>query len=294
MKNLQRAINYETMICALHKADSYVMPLFLRLMDWCNVDEPMQNNMASFSFVSGADEKDLISAYSMVSSAFNRLQEDVEIIDSSDDYWPKDATNCQFLYLRGKKELLGKKGLSIVGTRLPSDRGLELTKQTVDAVGKDYVIISGLAKGIDGVAHLQALKNQFDTIAVIGTNIADYYPPEHKQLQDFIAENGLVVSQFAPSRKTENYFFMNRNKLMSEIAYGSLIAESADSGGGVKQAFFSEKQDKPIFIFKETYDNSQLHWPHEFENPIIVESPCEICDYLSGSKPIPKTQPNLF
>lgn len=294
MDNLQRAINYETIVRALGKSDSYVMPIFERLMDWCNVDVPMSENIDSFAFVACADESKLLSSYSEVSESFNRLSENVQIIDNRDEFWPSDASNCQFLYLKGRKELLKKRGLSIVGTRLPSDRGLELTKQVADVVGKNYVIISGLAKGIDGIAHLQALKNGYDTIAVIGTNIADYYPAEHKQLQDAIAETGLVVSQFAPCRKTENYFFMNRNKLMSEIAFGSLIAESADSGGGVKQAFFSEKQDKPIFIFRETFDNPQLHWPHEFDSPIVIDSAMDIQPYLDGAKPIPKKQPNLF
>lgn len=294
MQNLQRAINYETIVSALNRADSYVMPIFERLATWCDVDAPIPDNLAAVSYVSCISERDLTASYKEVSEQFCRLDDNVEIIDKRSEFWPEDVKDYAFLYLKGKKEFLKKKGLSIVGTRLPSDRGMELTKQVVDAVGKDYVIISGLAKGIDGVAHIQALKNGYDTIAVIGTNIQEYYPPEHRQLQDFIAENGLLVSPFAPSRKTENYFFMNRNRVMSEIAAGSLIAESADSGGGVKQAFFSEKQEKPVFIFRETYENPDLRWPHEFENPVIVDSAWDIIPYLNGEKHAPVAQPGLF
>lgn len=294
MKNLQRAINYESILKALNKSDSAVMPIFEKTKEWCGVDSPLLDNMVAYSYVSCASERDLVAAYNEVSDAFMRLDENVEIIDHEDPLWPKDVTEYEFLYLKGKKELLNRPGLSIVGTRLPSQKGIERTVNVVDAVGKDFVIISGLAKGIDGAAHLQALKNDFGTIAVIGTNIADYYPPEHRKLQDIIAQVGLVVSPFAPSRKTENYFFMNRNRVMSEIAKGSLIAESADSGGGVKQAFFSEKQEKPVFIFKDDFNDSSLRWPKEFENPVVIEAASDIIPYLKGDKEPPKLQPSLL
>lgn len=294
MKNLQRAINYEAIVRALGKSDTYVMPLFEQLKSWCDVNTPLSENLASYGYVCALDDKVLLKAYNEVSESFNRLHDDVVIIEKGEDIFPKDVCDYQFLYLKGKSELLKKKGLSIVGTRLPSERGVARTKETVDTIGPEFVIISGLAKGIDGVAHLQSLKNGFDTIAVIGTNICEYYPIEHRQLQDFIAENGLLVSPFAPCRKTENYFFMNRNRVMSEIACGSLIAESADSGGGVKQAFFSEKQDKPIFIFRESFENPELRWPHEFENPVVIDDAQDLIPYLKGEKQTPMLQPNLF
>lgn len=294
MSILQRAINYETAVYALRKSDSFLMPIFEHAKTWCDADAPLIDNINVYSFLLDADEKALSDAYTAVSQAFERLPEDVVILGKEDGFWPQDVVDYPFLYLKGKKELLQKKGLSIVGTRMPSDRGIELTKQAVDAVGKEYTIVSGLAKGIDGAAHIQALGMGFDTIAVIGTPIDEYYPKEHRQLQDLIAEYGLVVSPFAPSRQTQQYFFISRNNVMSEIASGSLIVESSDTGGGVKQAYCSEKQEKPVFIFRETYENKELTWPKEFEDPVVIDDPLQIKRYLNGEVPIPKKQKSLF
>ncbi|MBR4477181.1 MAG: DNA-processing protein DprA, partial [Spirochaetales bacterium] len=83
-------------------------------------------------------------------------------------------------------------------------------------------------------------------------------------------QHGLLVSQFAPSRKVQQYFFMQRNLLMSQIAMGSFVIEDRDGGGGVKQALYSEKQGKKVFVLRETYDNRTYLWPRKFKDPVII------------------------
>ncbi|MCF0262668.1 MAG: DNA-processing protein DprA, partial [Sphaerochaetaceae bacterium] len=164
-------------------------------------------------------------------------------------------------------------GISVVGTRNPSPRGISLTKEVVSSIGQyGFTTISGLAMGIDGYAHIQALSKEFKTIGVIATPICDCYPPKHLKLQSLVAQYGLLVSQFAPSRKVQKYFFMERNLLMSKISKGSFVIEDRDGGGGTKQALYSERDNKPVFILRETYENRTYLWPRKYKDPVIIGS----------------------
>ena len=248
------------------------MQFYNHLKGWCDVSAPMEDNLKAYEFITGCSKEGLCNASREVAKAFEVLPEDVKIISSEDEQWVPDITGVPFLYVRGDVSLLKRPSISVVGTRQPSAEGIEATKKTVDMLGSEYVIVSGLAKGIDGAAHIEALAKNFRTIAVLGTPINVYYPPEHEQLQEYIAKDNLVVSQFGPSRAVQQYFFMERNLTMSQISQGSVVVESSDAGGGVKQAQYSEKQGKPVFIFKNVYDNAQLDWPKRFESPVVVPS----------------------
>lgn len=271
MENYQRALNYETVVRTLQKADTYCWDLFLQIANECDVKEELPFNLKTYAEIIGVESIALNEVYSKCRAAFERMDRNAMIIDSTSPFWPEDVKGIPFLYLKGDAALLRTMGVSVVGTRSPSNRGISLAREVVDSLGESgFTIISGLAKGIDGVAHIEALVKEYKTIGVIGTSICDVYPPAHDKLQGLVAENGLLVSQFAPSRNVERYFFMQRNLLMSQIAHGSFVIEDRDGGGGVKQAQYSEKAGKPVFILRETYDNRTYLWPRKFKDPVIV------------------------
>ena len=271
MENYQKALNYETVCSVLKKADSYCTDLFLQISNECDVREELPYNVRRYAEIMGTDVQTVNEAYSACRAAFSRLDDKVVILDPSSPLWPSDVTGVPFLYLKGDVSLLKTTGISVVGTRNPSNRGMTLTREVVDSLGaSSFTIISGLAMGIDGVAHIEALSKDFKTIGVIGTSICDVYPPKHEKLQGLVAQHGLLVSQFAPSRRVQQYFFMMRNLLMSQIGQGSFVMESRDGGGGVKQAQYSERQGKKVFILRETYDNRTFLWPRKFKDPVVV------------------------
>ncbi len=271
MENYQRALNYETVVRMLQKSDTYCWDLFQQIANECDIREELPYNVGIYASVLGVDTSALNEAYSKCRAAFERMDHDAMIIDSSSPLWPEDVKEVPFLYLKGDAGLLRTVGISVVGTRNPSNRGMLLAREVVDSLGEsDFTVISGLAKGIDGVAHIEALMKDFKTIGVIGTSICDVYPPAHDKLQGLVAEHGLLVSQFAPSRMVQRYFFMQRNLLMSQIAHGSFVIEDRDGGGGVKQAQYSEKSGKKVFLLRETYDNRTFLWPRKFKDPVIV------------------------
>ena len=271
MENYQRALNYETVVRVLQKADSYCWDQFLQISNECDSREELPFNINIYSDVLGVRKELVNEAYFRCRQAFELLDDNTRIIDETSAFWPDDVTGIPFLYLQGEVGLLQSRCISVVGTRNPSNRGITLAREVVDSLGESgFTIVSGLAMGIDGVAHIEALSKDFNTIGVIGTSVCEAYPPKHEKLQALVAQHGLLVSQFAPSRKVQQYFFMQRNLLMSQISLGSFVIESKDGGGGVKQAQYSEKQGKKVFILRETYDNRTWLWPRQFKDPVII------------------------
>ncbi len=106
----------------------------------------------------------------------------------------------------------------------------------------------------------------YPTIAVIGTPINACYPPEHRALQQEIAQAGAVVSRFSPATVTQKWHFLLRNRLMSALSDASVVVEDRDGGGAVRQAAFALEQKKYLFIYESSVDNHSVLWPRQFAN----------------------------
>ena len=150
------------------------------------------------------------------------------------------------VYARGRIELLNVAGIAIVGSRNCSSAGHALARQLAGRLGEaDLVIISGLARGIDGAAHEAALAT--GTIAVVAGGIDIIYPPEHITLQQHIAEAGCLVSEMPPGFKPRAKDFPRRNRMISGISYGVVIVESARRSGTLITARFANEQGREVF-----------------------------------------------
>ena len=134
-----------------------------------------------------------------------------------------------------------------------------------------YTIVSGLAKGVDTVAHATAIACGGNTIAVIGTPITESYPPENRQLQEEIAEKYLLISQVPICRYAEQdyrsnrLFFPERNVTMSAISQATVIVEASDTSGTLAQARAALQQGRKLFILDSCFLNTELSWPRHFE-----------------------------
>ncbi len=197
-------------------------------------------------------------------------------VHGSEDYPDRlrDASHpVELLYYRGWWDLIDSpKRIAIVGSRSVSEDGLRRTRRLVKLLVKDgYTIVSGLAKGVDTAAHTTAIENGGSTIAVIGTPITEYYPPENKALQDLIAEKFLLVSQVPIWRySTQDYrsnrlFFPERNATMSALAQATVIVEASDTSGTLAQARAALQQGRKLFILDNCFRDPKLTWPARFE-----------------------------
>ena len=197
------------------------------------------------------------------------------VVNGSFDY-PKrlrDATEpIEIFYYSGNLDYLNYPSVAIVGTRNPSIEGLKRTDQLVRDLLKDnFVIVSGLAKGIDSQAHKSTLKRGGKTIAVIGTPLTKFYPKENKELQKFIAENHLLISQIPFYRYSKQgingnrLFFPERNKTMSALTEATIIVEAGETSGTLIQARAALKQGRKLFILQSCFENPNITWPLRFE-----------------------------
>ena len=185
----------------------------------------------------------------------------------------RDALNpVELLYYRGWWDLVySPKRIAIVGSRKPSEEGIRRARKLVKLLVQDgYVIVSGLAQGIDTVAHTAAIESGGNTIAVIGTPITEYYPAANKKLQDMIAKEHLLISQVPIWRYSEQdyrfnrFFFPERNATMSALSQATLIVEAGNTSGTLTQARAALQQGRKLFILDNCFRNTELTWPIKF------------------------------
>ena len=153
------------------------------------------------------------------------------------------------LYTMGDQSLLGKKSISIVGTRKPTDYGKIVCEKFVKELsGAGLVTVSGLAYGIDTIVAETTLKSGGKTIAVMAGGLDHIYPSQNKDLAKRISENGLIVSEQRLGVKPLNYLFVNRNRIVSALGLGTLIVEAGEGSGTMTTARFAIDQARELFV----------------------------------------------
>lgn len=152
------------------------------------------------------------------------------------------------LYCRGRLELLDKPCIAIVGTRTPTVYGkrmAEIFSRDLSEAG--VCVVSGMARGIDGVAHLAALQGQGSTIAVLGCGVDIVYPQEHACLYKEIAEKGLIVSEYQPGTRSAPGLFPLRNRIIAGLSLGTLVVEAAEKSGSLITSDLAMEESRDVF-----------------------------------------------
>jgi DNA processing protein len=186
----------------------------------------------------------------------------------------RDAEDpVELLYYQGWWDFVEARSVAVVGTREPSQQAIDNASRLVSYLVKDgFTIVSGLARGIDTVAHKAAIRAGGKTIAVMGTPLTHSYPRENADLQELLARDFLVVSQVPVYRyskqdfRRNRGFFPERNKTMSALTEATIIVEAGQTSGTLIQARAALKQGRKLFILDGSFRNSSLTWPHEFES----------------------------
>jgi DNA processing protein len=220
------------------------------------------------------------------------------LINSTFDYPVRlsDAVEpVQMLYYSGNIEYLKTRSVAIVGSRKPSEDGLKRASKLARLlVADDFTIVSGLASGIDSMAHNSAIAANGRTIAVIGTPMNQVYPKENAALQSYIAKKHLLISQVPFLRYSQQgirgnrLFFPERNKTMSALTEATIIIEASETSGTLIQAKAALNQGRKLFILESCFNNPQISWPGKFEKlgAIRVREYSDIIDVLRPSNGI--------
>jgi len=152
------------------------------------------------------------------------------------------------LYLKGDLQTRDQWAVAVVGTRRATAYGKQVTRQLVSDLARSGVtIVSGLARGIDGVAHQAALDAGGRTIAILGSGISQVYPPEHRRLAEQIIANGALLSDFAPDTPPEAGNFPRRNRIISGISLAVLVVEAGVKSGALITANYALEQGREVF-----------------------------------------------
>ncbi|MFP3138413.1 MAG: DNA-processing protein DprA [Nitrososphaeria archaeon] len=159
---------------------------------------------------------------------------------------------------------LGGPRVAVVGTRRPSSAGLGAARLIAGRLAeRGAIIVSGLARGIDTAAHRAAIERGGRTIAVLGTPLDGFYPPENRDLQLEIMREHLAVSQFPLGHVTRPRDFLARDRTIALIADAVVIVEAGPAGGTAFTGRAALRLGRPLWIWRDVFNDPALTWPWE-------------------------------
>lgn len=227
-------------------------------------------------------------------------KEKITVIDIFEPSYPallKEISHPPLvLYLKGDIAALNKFLFAIVGTRIPTLYGISMAQdfsQRLASLG--LVIVSGLARGIDTAAHRGALKTG-QTLAVLGSGLANIYPRENKKLFEQITAKGAVISEFPLNEPPLKENFPRRNRIVSGLCRGVLIVEAAEKSGALITAHLALEQNREVFAIPGKADSPLSKGAHLLikEGAKLVDCLEDILEELSIEfEGVEKVQPTL-
>lgn len=201
------------------------------------------------------------------------------------------------IYVRGDTEVLKTEQIfAIVGTRQPTYYGIKIARKfSQDLSEAGFTIISGLALGIDSVAHKSALETGGKTIAILGCGVDIVYPATNLSLYKNIIRCGAVISEFPPGHTVLKGLFIARNRIISGLSKGVFVVEGGSHSGALITASYAASQGKEVFAAPSPIDCDMSVAPNLLlkQGARLVTSPKDIFDEL-GIKITPKKKEDVF
>ncbi|MEI8074076.1 MAG: DNA-processing protein DprA [Bacteroidota bacterium] len=175
-----------------------------------------------------------------------------QLLFQSDDLFPKRLLHCfdapALLYFNGNCNLNAGKIISIVGTRNNSDYGRQITEDFIaELPTENLLILSGLAFGIDAIAHRAALKNKIATVGVLAHGLDRIYPALHRNLSKEMLANGGLLTEFRKSTLPDKHNFPKRNRIVAGMADATIVIETAIKGGSIITAELASTYNRELF-----------------------------------------------
>lgn len=166
------------------------------------------------------------------------------------------------LFWRGHFDASDERSVAVVGTRSPSEGALRFIRDAIPLIAAEgHPVVSGLARGVDSAAMRSSLDAGNRTIGIIGTGIKGSYPPENRDLQEQVAREHLLLSQFWPDAPPTKASFPMRNHVMSAFSSMTLIVEAGETSGTRIQARAATKHARPVIITRAVYQST--NWAKE-------------------------------
>ena len=201
------------------------------------------------------------------------------------------------LHVRGRRELLQKTAVAVVGSRRASPYALNATRHIVAPLAAEceLVIVSGLARGIDAAAHETALEAGGTTIAVLGTGIDVVYPRSHRRLFDRVESDGLIVTEFGPGTPPLASNFPRRNRIISGLSLATVIVEATSRSGSLITARMAAEQGREVLAVPGPIFHPGSEGTHRLiqYGAKLVHDANDVVDEIPGYARIKAAKPQL-
>ncbi len=193
---------------------------------------------------------------------FQEAEEEIKFIEKyniqplfiSDEKYPTRLLNCydspELLYYKGNADLNAAKIVAIVGTRTHTEYGKQVTEKLLkDLASLNVLVVSGLAYGIDAIAHKAALKNNLPTVGVLAHGLDQIYPTHHSSLAKDMLKNGGLLTEFRSRTNPDKHNFPTRNRIVAGMSDATIVIETGIKGGSMITAELANSYNKDVFAF---------------------------------------------
>ena len=188
------------------------------------------------------------------------------------------------LYVKGALSPTDERAMAVVGSRSASDYGRRVARDLARGLAScGFTVVSGLARGIDGMAHETALNSGGRTIAILGSGVERAYPPEHDKLYQRIAEHGAVISELPIGTKPMAFNFPARNRLISGLSLGVVVVEATEKSGSLITASLAIDQGREVFAVPGEVGSSRSRGAHRLirQGAKLVETVDDILEEIA-------------
>lgn len=243
---------------------------------------------------------------------FSTAEKEIEFVEKykiqtlflKDEKYPKRLLNCYdsptLLYYRGNADVNSPKIINIIGTRNNTDYGRQVTEELINELQSFQVlIISGLAYGIDAIAHKAAVQNNLPTIGVLAHGLDIIYPSAHAGLAKQMLQNGGLLTEFKKETLPDKHNFPRRNRIVAGMADATIVIETAIKGGSMITAELANGYNRDVFAFPgKVSDSKSTGCNHLIKSnkAILITDAAQLIEMLGWDtkKAKPKKQKELF
>ena len=194
---------------------------------------------------------------------YSKAEEEIKFLEKfkicplfiTDKGYPRRLLNCYdsptLLFYKGIAELNASKTIAVVGTRSHTDYSKKIIDKFIQELsGQNILVVSGMAFGVDAIAHKAAIRNNLPTVGVLGHGLDQIYPPDHSGLaKDLLKHGGGLLTEFRSKTKPDKHNFPTRNRIVAGMSDATVVVESGIKGGSMVTAELANGYNKDVFAF---------------------------------------------
>ena len=252
---LQKGIGYVKLLTIANKLDNKSE---VNLNDLENLDLPEKLMMACYRAFQDSKLDKLVT----------QIYRQCEVIGFFDKEFPEKLRQIYrppiILFAQGDISLLNKEITTIVGSRYPTGYSKDvITRLVPNLIEQNIVVASGLARGVDALAHIATLKNNGKTIAVVGNGLNYSYPKENVDLQNQIKQKGLIISEYLPDTPPRPYRFPERNRILAGLSKSIIVTEAREKSGSLITVSLALQENRDIYAVPGPITSSLSAGPNQ-------------------------------